>query len=59
MFGLENLFDEKDMYPFLHREMFGRHLWDIYPSWVFTSTEHSWRGDKIALISRALSIPII
>ena len=26
MFGLENLCDEKDMYPHLHREMFGRHI---------------------------------
>ena len=25
-FGLENLIDEKDMYPYLHREMFGRHM---------------------------------
>ena len=26
MFGLENLFDEKDMYPYLYREMFCRHI---------------------------------
>ena len=26
MFGMENLLDEKDMYPYLHREMFGRHM---------------------------------
>ena len=39
MFSLENLFDEKDMYPYLHCEMFGQHLSDmsdIYPSWVST-----------------------
>ena len=43
---LENLFDEKEMYPYHHREMFGRHMSDIYvqenmsdiyPSLVFTS----------------------
>ena len=36
MFGLENLFDEKE----LNWEMFGRHMsemLDIYPLWVFTS----------------------
>ena len=37
MFGLKNLLDEKDMYSNLHRVMFGRHMSDINPSWVFTS----------------------
>ena len=36
-FGLENLLDEKDIFPYLHREMFGGHGANIYPSWVFTS----------------------
>ena len=26
IFGLENLPDEKDIYPYLHRKMFGRHI---------------------------------
>ena len=30
MFGLENLLDEKDIYPKLHREMFGRHMSGIF-----------------------------
>ena len=29
MFGLEDLLDEKDMYPCLHQLMFGRHISDI------------------------------
>ena len=31
MFSLENLFDEKGTYPYLHHEMFGRHMSNIYP----------------------------
>ena len=35
---MKNMFDEKDMYPYLHPEMFGRHMSDILcPSSVFTS----------------------
>ena len=30
MFGLENLLDEKDIYPYHHRKMLGRHMSDIY-----------------------------
>ena len=26
MFGLETLFDEKDIYPYLHSEIFVRHM---------------------------------
>ena len=30
MYGLENLLDEKDINPYLHRKMFDRHMSDIY-----------------------------
>ena len=29
LFGLENLLDENALYPYLNREMFGRHMSDI------------------------------
>ena len=37
IFGLDNQFNEKYLYPYLHREKFGLHMSDIYPSLVFTS----------------------
>ena len=43
MFGLENILYEKDIYPYLHREMCGRHN----HSWVFTSGG-GWRSCRAA-----------
>ena len=34
MFGLENLPDEKDIHPYLHREVFGGYSANIYPTYV-------------------------
>ena len=57
MFGLENLLDEKDMYPYLHLKMFGRHMSDtsIRPSWVFT-TEREADGHSLSLYADFLTI---
>ena len=52
MFGLKNQLDEKDIYPCLHREMFGRHMSrDIlyicmFTSWVFTLDVEKSQGDS-------------
>ena len=37
MFCLKNLLDEKGIYSYIHREMFGRHMSDTYPFLVFTT----------------------
>ena len=40
----KNLLDEKDIYPYLHRKMFGGHMSDIYPSRIFGSGHWHIRG---------------
>ena len=37
MFCLKNLLDEKGIYSYIHRELFGRHMSDTYPFLVFTT----------------------
>ena len=39
VFRFESLLDEKDIYLYLLRGTFDRHMSDIYPSWVFTSDQ--------------------
>ena len=47
MFGLENLLHEKDIHHYLHREMFGGHGADIYPTYYvgYMSTGLRIRSD--------------